>query len=135
MLRFPLSAVYSVQADCYNCDRCENCMAWAGCPVRGSIHDLLVVPLLRETPMQTRLMSGCVAAVAAVAFLAGSPRAQADTVTLYLDHTTNQTTNATFNGNAISPTPGPYYWKNPPSALNANTTTFCVQLDQFVLVT
>ena len=51
--------------------------------------------------MQTRLFSGCAAVVAAVAFLAGSPRAQADTVTLYFDHTTNQTTHPTFNGSAI----------------------------------
>jgi hypothetical protein len=84
--------------------------------------------------MQTRLFSGCAAVVAAVAFLAGSPRAQADTVTLYFDHTTNQTTHPTFNGSAINPTPGPYYWKDPPSAPNANTATFCVQLDQFIVL-
>lgn len=84
--------------------------------------------------MQTRLLSGCVAAVAVVAFAAGSPQAQADTVTLYLDHTTGQKANATFNGSSISAVPGPYYWKDPPSAVNANTTTFCVQLDQFVSV-
>jgi hypothetical protein len=84
--------------------------------------------------MQTRLLSGCVAAVAAVAFLAAAPVARAGTVTMLLDHTTGQSTNATFNGSGITAAPGPYYWKNPPTALNANTATFCVQLDQFVTV-
>jgi hypothetical protein len=82
--------------------------------------------------MHTRLLSGCAAVVAAVVFLAGSPRAQADTMTLYFDHTNSQTAHITYNGSASTVTPGPYYWKDPPSALNANTTTFCVQLDQFI---
>jgi hypothetical protein len=82
--------------------------------------------------MQTRLLSACAAAAAAVVFLAGSSRAQADTVTLYFDHITSQSVQTTFNGNPATFTPGPYYWKNPPSALNANTATFCVQLDQFI---
>jgi hypothetical protein len=78
--------------------------------------------------MQTRLLSGCLA----VAVLAGFQPVRADTVTLYFDHTTNQSANITFNGSHPTVTPGPYYWKDPPSALNANTATFCVQLDQFI---
>lgn len=82
--------------------------------------------------MQARLMSASVAAVAATALLFGAQRAQAGSVTMLLDHTTGQTANATFNGSPSSASPGPYYWKNPTTALNANTAAFCVQLDQFV---
>lgn len=84
--------------------------------------------------MQARPLMKCVATVAAVTLMASAPRAQAGSVTMLLDRTTGQSSNVTFNGQSLNATPGPYYWKNPPGALNANTAAFCVQLDQFVTV-
>ncbi|MDB5307348.1 MAG: hypothetical protein JWO38_1550 [Gemmataceae bacterium] len=96
----------------------------------------------------SRLRTACVAVVAAVGFLAASPRASADTVNLTLDKTALPIQSSSAVGvkvvsgpaagsyNGIIP--GPYYWHEsspPPGSLFPNpTTTFCVELNQQISV-
>ena len=85
--------------------------------------------------MIARLPSARMASIAAVLLLASAPRASAESVTLYFDHSTNSSATITVNGG--SPTaivPGPYYWKTTTGPINAGNavTTFCAELTEFV---
>lgn len=56
-----------------------------------------------------------------------------DTVTLYLDKTTNTSVAYTLGGEAGSSTPGPYFWQTvPASGTGSPVTAFCIQLDEIV---
>jgi hypothetical protein len=88
--------------------------------------------------MITHIQRAAAAALVAAAFLIGTPRAAAESVTLFFDQTTNAPTiTGTLNG---SPTPalnpGPYYWFQngvpPNSSFPPPTVTFCAEAGQLV---
>jgi hypothetical protein len=82
--------------------------------------------------MKARLLRSCVAAGAALLFLA-APRASADTITLYFAGTTGATPVSTnLNGTGHVVTPGPYFWHTtpPPNAGAPPVATFCIEVTQ-----
>ena len=85
--------------------------------------------------MQPRLLSVCVAAAVGVGFLAGSPRASAEFLSLEYEKKANNTTLTVIrDGVTSSPTAvGPFYWHDtnipPNSSFPDPVVTFCVELD------
>src|SRR5688500_2349701 len=80
--------------------------------------------------MRTSLLSASTVLTVAAAFLAGSPQASAEFVTLRYDHATSNPSVST-NLQANAPT-GPFYWTEnnlpPNTSFPPPTATFCIEL-------
>src|SRR5687767_3204560 len=85
--------------------------------------------------MRSIIQRTCGVVGALVLFLGSSPRASAETITLYFEGTTGMpAVSYSLNGVPGSTTPGPYFWDTspPPSPPQGPVPTFCIELDQFV---